>query len=210
MKKLHKTQQAVLDLLKENIEEPLTVRELQELVGASSPSVVHHHIGQLEKKGYLRRNPNNPQDYQILGTAPDKQIAYLNLYGLAHCGPRGSVLDGNPTDRVPIATRVLGFPSKDAYLVKAKGDSMAPRINNGDLVIVRRAKTAANGDVVVCVDDGEAKIKKFQKNPPSPRLRRAGKTEIILESFNPKYSPFLATKDFRVEGVVKGVLGYGF
>ena len=63
MKKLHKTQQAVLDLLKENIEEPLTVRELQELVGASSPSVVHHHIGQLEKKGYLRRNPNNPQDY---------------------------------------------------------------------------------------------------------------------------------------------------
>ena len=56
-KELHSTQQKLLELLKNNITNPLTVRELQEELRISSPSVVHDHIQQLETNGYLRRKP---------------------------------------------------------------------------------------------------------------------------------------------------------
>jgi len=199
MQKLHSAQQRLLEILKANIDEPLTVRKIQDLLDVSSPSVVQHHIGQLEKKGYLRRNPLDPKDYQILADAPDKHVTYLNLHGLAQCGPNGSIFDGNPIERVPIASKILGFSSSEAFMVKAKGDSMIPRINEKDLVIARKTNVADNGDIVVCVNNGETLIKKIQK----------GK-EVILISLNPSYQPFVASEDFRVEGVVKGVYSYGF
>ena len=77
MKKLHLTQQQLLELLEDTITDPLTIRDLQIKLGVSSPSVIHHHIQQLEKKGYLRRNPYNTQDYQILANSPDKKIAFI-------------------------------------------------------------------------------------------------------------------------------------
>src|SRR3989338_771739 len=100
MKKLHKVQEKLLQILKRTVTDPLTIREMQNELGISSPSVVYHHIQQLEKKGYLRRNPINPKDYQILADSPDKKITYLNLYGLATCGPDGSILNDDPIDRI--------------------------------------------------------------------------------------------------------------
>lgn len=197
MKKLHPIQRKLIKILKKNVTDPLTVRELQEELGVSSTSVVHHHIQQLEKNGYLRRNPSNPKDYQVLANSPEKKISYINLYGLAQCGSKGSILDGNPIDRIPIATKILGFPSSEAFMVKAKGNSMSPKITDGDLVIARKAKNAENGSTVVCINDGEALIKKIQKG-----------REIILISTNPSYEPFMAAKDFRIEGIVRGVYSY--
>ncbi len=199
MKKLHPKQKKLLNLLKNNIEDPLTIRELQSELDASSPSIVHHHIKQLESKGYLRRNPGNPQDYQILADSPDKMIAFLNLYGMAQCGPNGTILDGKPIDRIPISTKILGFSSSDAFLVKAKGDSMEPKIKNGDLVIVKKSETPDDGNMVVCVNNGEVLIKRIQKNDD----------KVILTSLNQSYEPFLADKNnFKVEGIVKGILSY--
>ncbi|MFA5749743.1 MAG: ArsR family transcriptional regulator, partial [Candidatus Shapirobacteria bacterium] len=96
MKNISPVQQKLLSTLKNNINNPLTVRELQEDLDLSSPSLVQHHIVQLEKLGYLKRNPTNPRDYQIVSDGPEKLITYLNLYGLAQCGPKGSLLDGDP------------------------------------------------------------------------------------------------------------------
>lgn len=197
MKKLHSAQAKLIQLLKDNITDPLTIRELQDRLNISSPSVVHHHMQQLEKKGYLRRNPTNPKDYQILADSPEKAITYVNLYGLAQCGPKGSILDGNPVDRIPIASKILGFNSSEAFMVKAKGNSMTPKINDGDLVIAKKAHNADNGAIVVCVNKGESLIKKIQK----------GK-ETILVSLNPDFEPFVAAKDFRVEGIVRGIYSY--
>ncbi|MCK5062157.1 peptidase S24 [Candidatus Parcubacteria bacterium] len=200
MKKLHHTQEKLLKLLKNNIVEPLTIRELQADLGVSSPSVVYHHILQLEKKGYLRRNPGNPQDYQILADGPDKKIAFLNLYGMAQCGPNGSMLDGNPTDRIPISTKILGFSSADAFLVRAKGDSMEPKIKGGDLVIVKKGNKPEDGNIVVCVNNGEALIKKIQQ---------IDNDKVFLTSLNQSYKAILADKNnFKVEGIVKGILSY--
>jgi repressor LexA len=56
MEDLHPIQQKLLDLLSSNSDEPLTIRELQSEVGATSTSVVSHHITQLEKKGFIKKN----------------------------------------------------------------------------------------------------------------------------------------------------------
>src|ERR1017187_2553928 len=162
MNKIHPTQQALLKLLKDNIEDPLTIRELQLKLNVLSPSTIQHHIEQLEKKGYLKRNSHNPRDYQIL-QIPDKAIVYLNLYGSAKCGPRGFMLDGNPVDRIPIASRLIKFPAAEAYLLEAKGDSMEPKIIASDLLIVQNKKLALNGDIVVGVNNSEVLIKKYNK-----------------------------------------------
>jgi repressor LexA len=195
--RLHPAQEKLIEILSRNSDEPLTVRELQDLIGASSTSVVAHHMAQLEKKGYLKKNPYNSKDYQIL-KSPDKEIAYLNLYGLATCGPNASVLDGNPIDRVPVSTKFLGFSSSNAFMVKAKGDSMLPRISNGDFVIIEKANKVDNGIMALCVNDEKVMIKKIKQN--------SKKDQVILVSLNSEYEPFLAADDFRVEGVVRGVI----
>lgn len=196
-KQLHPIQKKLIDILLENVEDPLTVRELRKLLDVSSTSVVAHHLKQLEKKGYLKRDPYNPRNYQVVQGAPEKQITYLNLYGLAQCGPKGSVLDGNPIDRVAVSSKLLSFPSSEGFMVKAKGDSMLPKINEGDLVIARKAVDADDGNVIVCVNDGQVIIKKIKK---------VFRALPILISLNQKYDPFTAGKDFRIEGIVKGVI----
>lgn len=203
MQKMHPTQQKLLQILKVNIDDPLTIRELQDRVGASSPSVVHHHITKLIEKGLLRRNPSNPYDYQVLADNPDSNVVYLNVYGMAQCGPKGSILDGNPIDRIKISSKVLGFPATDAFVVKAKGTSMIPKINPGDLAIAKKTSEIDGGEVVVCVNNGEVLIKKVQKIPTD-----TGNITYNLISLNPEYAPFTAKDDFRIEGIVRGVLSY--
>jgi len=195
---LHPVQDKLLELLRENIDEPLTIREIQERLGLSSPSVVAHHITALEKKGVLKRNPSNPKDYQILENGPEKQIAYLSLYGLAHCGPKGSILDGDPVDKIPLPERLISFPSNEAFLVKAKGDSMEPKIHDGDLVIARKTNAPTDGRIFVCINDGEALIKK---------VHLKGKNRMLI-SLNASYEPLLAENDFRVVGEVRSVFSH--
>jgi repressor LexA len=198
--KLHPLQQSLLKLLAKNIDDPLTIRQMQEEINASSTSIVAHHLAQLEKKGYLKKNPYNPKDYQVLH-APERGITYLNLYGLAHCGPKGSVLDGDPADRIAISTKLLTFPADLAFMVKAKGDSMEPKIQDGDFVIAKKSNEAHDGEIVVCVNDGEALVKKIKKS---------GK-DYILISLNHEYQPFIAlSKNFHIEGIVKGVISNKF
>ena len=196
-KQLHQTQERLLEILIKNSDKLLTIREMQFMLGISSTSGVVRHLAQLEKNGFLKRNPYNPRDYQVLNQGPEKEIAWLNLYGLAQCGQKGTFLDDTPIDRIPIATRLLSFPSSEAFLVKAKGDSMLPKINEGDFVIGRRIANLGAFPLIICVNNGEALIKKVQKDGDS----------IILSSLNPVHTPFLASlEDFKIVGEVRGVI----
>lgn len=195
-KQLHPLQEKLLTLLSDNIDDPLTVRALQEALGVTSTSVVAHHMQQLEKKGYLKRNPYNPRDYQLVKDGPENRVSYLNLYGLAQCGPEGSILDGDPLDKIPLASMLLSFPASEAFMLKAKGRSMEPKIEDGDLVILRQTSHGENGKIYACVNNGEALIKK---------LHIDGNTKLLL-SLNSEFAPFSAAPDFRVEGEVKAVI----
>lgn len=84
--------------------------------------------------------------------------------------------------------------------IKVCGDSMYPKIEDGDIIQVLKQNTAENGDVVVILDGDEAFVKKFIK----------GKSGVILESLNPSYPPRKYTKtesnELRIVGIVKSVI----
>lgn len=69
-------------------------------------------------------------------------------------------------------------PSSYFYLV-VKGDSMEPRISDGDLALVHRQSTLENGELGVMVygTDGEGTLKKY--------IRRGN--AVVLHPFNPSY-----------------------
>ena len=68
--------------------------------------------------------------------------------------------------------------------VRVKGDSMAPRIENGDVVIVRKQDDADDGDIVIALVNGNDAVCK--------RLRKYADS-IALVSNNAAYSPMYFT-----------------
>ena len=72
----------------------------------------------------------------------------------------------------------------DCFYLRVKGDSMEPRIHEGDLALVRKQDYAENGDLVVVVINGnEGTLKKIIKSGGS----------VILQPFNPDYAPQIYT-----------------
>ena len=200
MKKLHPNQQKLLKLLKEHQSNPLTMEELALQLDISSKSVVHYHITQLEKKGYITRSANNPQQYYINGKQED--VIYLPLYGMAKCGPAGTILDGTPARVVPVDPSMVNFPVCKGFMVEAKGDSMKELICPKDWLIVEQNNTPNQRDVIVCSNNGETMVKRFVKD------KRSGK--ILLVSDNIRYAPIIADKDsLKIEGIVRSVLKRG-
>lgn len=202
MKRLHPNQSKLLKALKGNLDNPLSISELGELIGISSKGVVHHHLLQLEKKGYIKRNPNNPRDYVVMDS-PERAIVHINKYGVARCGPGGGILDGNPVGQIPVPTSLLRFPASEAFIVEAVGDSMEPRIYEGDIIIAQKQNSAEHGDIAVCVFSNEVLIKKILKTDG----------DVILYSLNQdkeKYPPrrVVHPEDLRVEGIVRNILHY--
>ena len=200
MKALHPKQTELLEILKTNISDPLTMEELADRLNVSGKSVVFHHIKQLEKKGYLKRNPANPRDYIILKD-PERNVIYLKMYGMAKCGPEGTILDGEPTRIVPVDPSMVYFPACKGFMVEAKGDSMERLIAPHDWLIVEQSRQPKNKDVVVCVNNGEVMVKRFTQDGEN----------VILQSENPAYTPIVADKtSFHVEGIVRSIIKRSF
>ena len=194
---LHPKQAAILEILKRGVE-GVSLREIGREIGVRSPATVSYHLRQLEKKGYLRRNPADPSDYFLLRD-PVKDIVYVNLYGLASCGPGGFLADGNVLDRVPLSTRLFGVTDQ-SFLVQARGDSMEPAISEGDLVLVDRQPRVETNAIALVICGEEPRIKK---------VVFVG-DQIILASLNPAYPPEVYKRDeeFMIVGRVKSVIKF--
>ena len=85
------------------------------------------------------------------------------------------------------------------FVFSVRGDSMiGASIENGDKVVVDRARTPKHQDIVVAVVDGEYTIKRL--------FRRTGKIELRAE--NPAYPPivFSQANELVIWGVVVGVV----
>ena len=73
---------------------------------------------------------------------------------------------------------------KEAFALKVKGDSMSPRIMDGDVVLVKSQSFAEDGDVVIAEIDGEITCKVFKKNHDS----------VTLVPFNPVFTPLVFSR----------------
>ena len=80
------------------------------------------------------------------------------------------------------------------FALRIKGDSMQPKMDDGDVVIVRQQSDANNGDTVIALVNGDdATCKKLQKT----------ENGIMLVSTNPNYLPmFFTNEEIQTKPVV--------
>jgi len=199
-------QQEIWDFLVDYVDRhgyPPTVREIGERVGLASPSTVHAHLANLERAGFLKRDPTKPRALELTGLRrPEARSAQastgqgLPLVGeIAAGGPL--LADENVEEYVDLPERLVG-PAD--FLLRVKGDSMIDAgILDGDLVVVRKSDTAVNGDIVVALagDDeaaDEATVKRY--------FRENGR--VRLQPENAALEPIYA-KHVQVLGKVVGV-----
>lgn len=114
----------------------------------------------------------------------------------------GDVAAGIPIEAI---TDILDYEEIDEAMAKTgeffglriKGDSMEPRMQEGDVVIVRKQDTAVNGDTVVVLVNGDsATVKKIKYGPDG----------ITLISSNPSHDPIFYSAG-EVESLPVRVIG---
>jgi repressor LexA len=152
---------------------PPTVREIGEAVGLASPSTVHAHLANLERAGLLRRDPTKPRALELTGRESASVATMPKLPLLGQIAAGGPLLaEQNVEDELAVPETLRGD-----FLLRVKGDSMIEAgILEGDIVVVRRAQDARNGEIVVALagDDesaDEATVKTFYKETGRIRLQ---------------------------------------
>jgi repressor LexA len=84
---------------------------------------------------------------------------------------------------------LINFKTENAFMIKAKGDSMEPNIFEGDFVIAQKKQEFYNNDIVVCSINGVAVIKEYFKDLYG---------QVLLKSFNKKHPTILLSQDDQV------------
>jgi repressor LexA len=152
---------------------PPTVREIGEAVGLASPSTVHAHLANLERAGLLRRDPTKPRALELTGREQEGTVTMPKLPLLGQIAAGGPLFaEQNVEDELAVPETLRGD-----FLLRVNGDSMIEAgILDGDIVVVRRAQDARNGEIVVAlagVDESadEATVKTFYKEKDRIRLQ---------------------------------------
>ena len=208
-------QRLVLETIRDSVDRrgyPPSMREIGEAVGLTSPSSVAHQLTTLERKGFLRRDPNRPRAIEVMlpgeravATLVDDSVdetgandhrpapSYVPVVGRIAAG--GPILAEQAVEEVfPLPRQLVG--EGQLFLLKVVGDSMVDAaICDGDWVVVRQQPVAENGDIVAAMIDGEATVKTFK--------RRDG--HVWLLPHNAAYAP-IPGDDATVLGRVTAVL----
>jgi repressor LexA len=201
-------QRHILDYIRETVETrgyPPTVREIGEAVGLVSPSSVAYQMGVLQRKGYLRKDPNRPRAVDV---RPPSELAYDDEEDARAARPApayvpvlGRIAAGGPIlaeqsveDVFPLPREIVGEGT--LFLLKVKGDSMLDAaICDGDWVVVRQQATANNGEIVAALLEGEATVKTY----------RFKDKHVWLLPQNPAFEP-IPGDDATIMGKVVAVL----
>nr|WP_051178876.1 transcriptional repressor LexA [Nocardia concava] len=213
-------QRKVLEVIRTSVHDrgyPPSIREIGDAVGLTSTSSVAHQLRALERKGYLRRDPNRPRAVDVRGldetamraAAGAPQLRAIN--GDAESSDEhpiptyvpvlGRIAAGGPIlaeqaveDVFPLPRELVGEGS--LFLLKVVGQSMIDAaICDGDWVVVRQQNVADNGDIVAAMIDGEATVKTF---------KRTG-SQVWLMPHNPLFEP-IPGNDAQILGKVVTVI----
>jgi repressor LexA len=192
-------QQRILDVIAETVRErgyPPTVREIGEAVGLTSSSSVHAQLANLERAGYLRKDPTKPRAMTLATDARADGTAVPVL---------GRIAAGTPTLAAEHVEDYLAVPTEylrggDHFALRVAGDSMiGAGILDGDMVVVRSQDQARDGEIVAALLPGPAEDEATVK-----RLGHDGPRAMLLPE-NPAFQP-LEMLDGRILGKVVAVL----
>ncbi len=193
---LTQRQRTILDVIRASVTNrgyPPSIREIGDAVGLTSTSSVAHQLRTLERKGYLRRDPNRPRAVDVRA-AEDTSVTPAVLTDVAGSDALpepafvpvlGRIAAGGPIlaeeaveDVFPLPRELVGEGA--LFLLKVVGESMVDAaICDGDWVVVRQQNVADNGDIVAAMIDGEATVKTFK--------RTGG--QVWLMPHNPAFDP---------------------
>lgn len=173
--KITAKQEEILNYIKETILKkgyPPVVRDICDAVKLKSTSSVHSHLEQLEKNGYIRRDPTKPRTIEIIDDCFNlarREVTNVPLIGTVAAGAP-ILAQENIENYFPIPVEML--PNKQTFMLRVKGDSMIEAgIYDGDQVIVEQADTAENGEIIVALVEDSATVKTFYKENGHVRLQ---------------------------------------
>jgi repressor LexA len=166
-------QRRILEFIRDWVERygyPPSVREIGEAVGLVSPSSVAYQLKELERKGFLRRDPHRPRavDVRPPSEIVDDEAARAHRPAPAYVPLLGRIAAGGPIlaeqaveDVFPLPRELVG--EGEVFMLQVKGDSMLEAaICDGDWVVVRQQPTANSGEIVAAMLDGEATVKTYR------------------------------------------------
>lgn len=208
---LTERQRTILNVIRASVTRrgyPPSIREIGDAVGLTSTSSVAHQLRTLERKGYLRRDPNRPRAVDVRGAHTAETLAPVTEIAGSDALPEptfvpvlGRIAAGGPIlaeeaveDIFPLPRELVGEGT--LFLLKVVGESMIEAaICDGDWVVVRQQNVADNGDIVAAMIDGEATVKTF---------KRAG-GQVWLMPHNPAFDP-ICGNDATILGKIVTVI----
>jgi len=180
-------QREILEMIEQHMRDrgyPPSVREIGEAVGLTSPSTVHAHLGALQKRGYLLRDPTKPRAIEVRWDPTSN--AAIERRPVRHVPLVGDVAAGTDVLAQENVEEVLPLPADftgegELFMLRVRGDSMIDvGILDGDFVVCRSQAVAQEGEIVVAgIPGDEATVKTFTRQG----------TKVVLMPANPRLEP---------------------
>lgn len=165
-----------------------TYSEMMELFGFKSKNAVFKIVNKLIEAGFV--------DKDHLGRlVPTKSFGEVPMLGFVTAGLPASV-----EEELPDTVDLDDFLIKNkplTYILEVDGDSMIDaHIEKGDMVLVEKANTAKDMQIVIAEVDGEFTMKYFRKK----------ENKVWLEPANKNYEPIYPEHSLNINAVVKAVI----
>ena len=223
MQKLTERQQQIFDLIRESIANngmPPTRAEIAQALGFRSPNAAEEHLKALARKGAIELTAGTSRGIRIKAQVPGADMRPTARVpdmpnDLPHPASTrwmlplvGRVAAGSPilaTEHIDAhigVDPVLFGNERPDYLLKVRGLSMRDiGILEGDLLAVRKATEARDGQIVVARLGDEVTVKRLRLLP--------GGVELLPE--NPDFQPIVVgdRDDFALEGIAVGLIRAG-
>lgn len=207
-------QKEILTYIQRTTEErgfPPTIREIGEEMDIRSTNGVNDHLKALERKGFLTRGEQQSRSLvptkrarMILGLGAkkqqsDSQMIEIPLLGRVAAGAP-ILAQENVEDTVRIDSFLLGGNGREVFALRVKGNSMIDDgIHDGDFIFVKKAPSAASGEIVVALIEDEATVKRYFPEGDRIRFQPANK------DMEPIYVAKAEFKQTMILGRVVGV-----
>lgn len=217
MLKLTARQEQILNLIKEAIENtgfPPTRAEIATELGFKSANAAEEHLQALARKGAIEISPGTSRGIRLCGdmgasrggdrfSAPQMALPHPALMQLS-LPLVGRVAAGSPIlaqEHIETNYNVdpTLFATKPDYLLKVRGMSMRDAgIIDGDLLAVKKADNARNGQIIVARLGDDVTVKRYRKT--------GSLIELLPENPDFKTIRVEPEQDFALEGLAVGLL----
>ncbi len=146
---------------------PPTIREICDRLKLDSTSSVVYHLKKLEKMGKITRSTNKNRAIELT----DSALSSISLPLIGEIAAGQPILaEESLIDKFIVSDNL--FSGTNMFVLKVKGDSMINvGIYNDDYVVISKQSIANNGEIVACLIDNEATVKRYYKENGYFRLQ---------------------------------------